>query len=212
MVCGHLLIGPETDQFFSTEHLRWDVAAECTAGGQRPAGDEQAGEDLIVIMDIAGCPAREPHSRKCAGPPFGGHARDSNVVQRAPPRRGGQGGPPAGPVASDRNSGPRDGGGPPVFSRTYKRANISRQRQRDDPGAAKQPARLCGPDRTSTATQAPVPWRPARKGFRFVNHKPGQPAQRPPDTPDCGGLAWRSLINGEDSTGSTRRREAKSRA
>ena len=27
VVCGHLLIGPETDQFFSTEHLRWDVAA-----------------------------------------------------------------------------------------------------------------------------------------------------------------------------------------
>lgn len=110
VIRGHLLIGPETDQFFSTEHLRWDVAAECTAGSQRPADDEQSGKDLIVIMGMTGRPAREPHSWKCAGPPFAGHAGDSNVVQRAPPRRGEQGGPPAGPVASDRNSGPRDGG------------------------------------------------------------------------------------------------------
>ena len=115
VVCRHLLIGPETDQFFSTEHLRWDVAAECTPGGQRPADDEQSGKDLIVIIDIAGRPAGEPHSRKCAGPPFAGHAGDSNVVQRAPPRRGEQGGPPPGPVASDRNSGPRDGGRSSIF-------------------------------------------------------------------------------------------------
>jgi len=65
-------------------------------------------------------------------------------------------------------------------------------------------ARLCGPDRTNTATQAPVPRRPARKGFRLCITSP---VSLPKDAgyTDYGGLAWRSLINGEDSTGSTRR-------
>jgi len=51
-------------------------------------------------------------------------------------------------------------GGPPAFSRTYKRAGISRQRRRDDCGAAS--IRPAPPARTEqTASQAPVPWWPA---------------------------------------------------
>jgi hypothetical protein len=48
-------------------------------------------------------------------------------------------------------------GGPPAFRRTYKRADISRQRQRDDPGAASIcPALRPGQNKHSNAAAGPL--------------------------------------------------------
>jgi hypothetical protein len=62
-------------------------------------------------------------------------------------------------------------GGPPAFSRTYKRANISRQRQRDDPCAASiRPALRPGQYKHSNAGAGPLT--AARKGFRLCITSP----------------------------------------
>jgi hypothetical protein len=48
-------------------------------------------------------------------------------------------------------------GGPPAFGCTYERANISRQRQRDDPGAASiRPALRPGQNKHSNAGAGPL--------------------------------------------------------
>src|SRR6185437_46758 len=78
-----VVVGPEAVQLVLGQRLRRH-AAQGTAGGQAPAGNEHPGEQFVLVCVPDGA-AENPAPRFCAGIARETHTGDSSVLHNAPP-------------------------------------------------------------------------------------------------------------------------------